>query len=123
MSLLSSADLDAMRGVLNESLPDTAVIYSASYVSDGGGGDTTSWTAVGTVACRVQPYPSSGEDEDQLGGRITADVDRIITVPATTSVNTNQELGVGSQRFRIEAVRAPRSYAVSRRIEASEVVN
>lgn len=119
MTLLSDADLDGMRGVLNESLPDTAVIYASSYVSDGGGGGTTSWVAGGTVSCRVGPV--SG-DEAVFGDRISADAEWIVTLPAETSITTNSQIAVGSKVYRVEALRAPRSYEICRRVEVKEIV-
>lgn len=112
-----------MRGVLDDSLPDTAVVQTSTWVSDGGGGGTTSWAAVGTYSCRLAPVTSTGEAEDaDSGARVMADVDRVLTLPATTTITTNDQVVVGAQTFRVSAVYAPRSWEISRRVKVSEIV-
>jgi HK97 gp10 family phage protein/SPP1 family predicted phage head-tail adaptor len=107
MSLLSAADLTSMRGVLNDSLPDSAVIQSRTYTSDSGGGGTATWTAGGTVACRIAPV--SG-DERAIGGRLSPDAKWIVTLPANTSVSEDQRLVISGTTYEVEAVRGPRSF-------------
>ena len=118
MSLLSANDLTTMRGVLNESLPGTAVVQSGTFTSDAGGGGTQAWTASGTFDCRLAPR--SG-DEREIGDRTSSDADWVITLPALTSIEVDDRILTHGGTFSVVALRAPRSYEVSRRVEAREL--
>jgi SPP1 family predicted phage head-tail adaptor len=115
--VLSNADLTSMRATAQQALPGTAVIQSGTLTSDGGGGYTETFTPSGTVACRVAPL--SG-DERQEGGRITTDSEYVITLPADTTVETDDRIVVGSITYNVTAVR-DRSWEITRRVEAKKV--
>lgn len=118
MSLLSSGDLAAMRGVLAESLPETAVIQTRSYTSDGGGGGTLAYTAGGTVDARIAPLSGS---EETIGERLSPNAQWVVTLPANTTVSEDSRIVISGTTYEVEAVRGPRSYELSRRVEVSEV--
>ena len=107
-----------MRGVLERSLPDTAVIHTRSYVSDGGGGGTLGYTAAGTVSARVAPLTGS---EGVTAGRLSPDARWVVTLPAGTSVSEDSRIVISGTTYEVEAVRGPRSFELSRRVEVSEV--
>jgi head-tail adaptor len=116
--LLTAGDLASMRTTLNQSLPGTAVIQTSSLTPDGMGGGTTAWTASGTVACRLASMASS--DEREVGDRISPDADWILTIPANTTITRNSRVTTGGVNYQVCAMRAPRSYEVSRRVELKE---
>lgn len=122
MSLLSTADISQMRGVLDDSLPDTAIVKTENYVSDGGGGGSASWTNAGTYPCRLVAATPSENPEGPTGSRVTADADWLLTLPANTPITRESQVSVGARTFRVEAIRAPRSWEISRRVDLSEVV-
>lgn len=111
--MLTEAELSSMRATAAEALPGTAVISSQSYVSDGGGGGSLSWTASGTVDCRLAPMRG---DEREIGERISADADYIITLPASATVSTDSRIVTGGGTFNVAAIR-DRSWNVSTRVE------
>lgn len=121
MPLLNDAEIVQMRAVAEEALDGTAVIQSRTYSSDGGGGGTTVWTASGTVDCAIAPILSLGEDERITGSKITAGSDWIITLPAETTVSTESRVVVSERTFEVTALRAPRTWELTRRVEATEV--
>lgn len=110
--MLTAAEIAAMRETAESALPDSAVIYSRSWASDGGGGGTTTWTAAGTVDCRLAPVRG---DEAVEGERVTANADSIITVPQTTAVTTDSRIVTGGGTFNVEAIRS-RSWEITKRL-------
>ena len=120
---LSDIELASMRSELEAlALPSTAVLYSSSYGTVGGGGGTLSWTAAATVACALAPTPPRETSEPLRGGRVTPDVDRIVTLPASTAISTEHRVEIDGATFEVTDLQAPRSYEVSRRIRVSEVL-
>jgi head-tail adaptor len=119
--LLTDAELTSMRATASEALPGSAVIQTSAYTSDGGGGGSYGWTASGTVACRIAPLNSAGEGESTNGGRISANAEYIVTLPPSTSVDTNSRLVIDSQTYNVELVR-DRSWNVTTRVEVQKVV-
>lgn len=112
--MLTDSELSAMRSTVEESLPDTAVIQTSGWVSDGGGGGDTGWTNAGTIDCRIAPI--SGR-EDETGERITSESHFILTFPHDTQIDTNSRVLVAGGTFNVETVR-DRSWNTSTRVEA-----
>ena len=117
--MLTPADLASLRAVTAEALPGTAILQTQAWTSDGGGGGTTAWTASGTVACRLAPVIGPGMREEQVGGRIQADTQFIVTLPADTSVTTNSRILTAGGTFNVEAIRE-RSWNVTTRVECKK---
>lgn len=114
MTLLTEGELEAMRATASEALDGSAVVRTQTFVSDGGGGGTTVWTAAGTFACRIAPL--SGSDE-LAGERVTSGSEVLITLPAETAVDHNAQIVSGGGTFAVIAVRE-RSEELTRRVEA-----
>lgn len=113
--MLSDAQLERMRNVANDSLPGTAIIRAGTLASDGGGGYSETFSNSGTVACRVAPILRG--DEGQVGGRISSDADWIVTLPAQTSVETDDQLLIDGDTHTVVAVKSPRSFETTCRVE------
>jgi len=109
-----------MRGAASEALDGTAVIQTLSFVSDGGGGGTATWTSAGTVPCRLAPFMSGGNSEGVEGGRLSIESQVILTFPADTDVDHNARVVFEDRAYEVTAIRQ-RSQEMSRRIEAKEV--
>lgn len=110
-----------MRTTAGYALPDSAVIQAQTITSDGGGAGTTTWTASGTVDCRLAPASNFSAREGMLGGRIATDSDYIVTVPTTASVTTDSRLVISGGTFNVESI-LDRSYEIATRIHVTEVV-
>ncbi len=108
-----------MRETAERALDGTAVIQTKSEVSDGGGGWTTSWTAAGTVPCRLAPF-NSGAGEQVAAERLSPDSTVIFTFPAETNVGHEAQVVYLGGTFSVTAVRQ-RSQEITRRIEAKPV--
>jgi|GEM_PF-2913089 len=119
--MLNADELAGMRSTMAESLAGAAIIQTQGWVSDGGGGGTTTWTNAGTFDCRVTPVASSGDGEGVEGGRVHPDTEYIFTFPNDTAVTTDSQILYGSQVFTVTSLRAPRTWELSRRVEAKEI--
>ncbi len=113
--MLTDDELASMRDTLNDSLPGTAVVQTSSWVSDGGGGGTTSWVAAGTYDCRVTP---TGGLEQSQGDRVQPESEFIFTLPANTSITEDAQIVYSGGTYDVIAMPHPRSYEVSRRVQA-----
>ena len=118
--MLSTGDLQGMRATLEQSLPGTAVIQTLSLTPDGMGGGTSTWTAAGTVDCRLTRLSSVRGDEAEHGDRIAPEADWMLTLPAETQITTEDRVVVGGVTFTVSAMHAPRSWEISRRVELVE---
>jgi len=120
--MLSAAELTRMRTIAQEALPGTAVVQNGTLVSDNGGGYTETFAprAGGTVSCRVAPITARGGAEGVDGDRITPDAQYIITLPAETTVETDDRIVAGGIIYNVVAVR-DRSWEITRRVEAQKI--
>lgn len=116
--MLTEKDLESLRTTMNRSLPGTAVITSPTFTEDGMGGGTASFSVAGTVDCRVEPI---GGREFEVADRISSEADWIITFPALTDVATEDRVVTNGGTFAVVAVRGPRTFEVSRRVEARQL--
>jgi head-tail adaptor len=111
--MLTEVELNAMRDVAAEALPGTCVIQSLGGSVDQYGDRTETWSAAGTVDCRIAPIRAT---EREVGERISADADFVVTLPQSASVTTNSRILTGGGTFNVEAIR-DRSYEVTQRLE------
>jgi head-tail adaptor len=116
--MLNATELASMRSAMDDSLAGTAVVQTSARVSDGGGGGTTTWTASGTVDCRVAPAMSA---EKQMGDRLQPETEVIFTVPQGTTITPDAQIVYDGRTYAITSLRAPRTWEISRRVEAKEV--
>jgi len=108
-----------MRDTAEETFDGTAVIQAKTFVSDGGGDGTATWSPSGTVACHISPVSGL---EREIAERITSDADWVVTVPALTTVTPRNRVVVAGTTYNIEAARAPRTWELTRRLEVTELV-
>lgn len=120
--MLTSGEIARMRTDANYALPDTAVIQAQTIESDGGGAGTTTWTASGTVACRLAPASNFSASEGMIGGRVATDSDYIITVASTVALTTDSRLvHSGGGTFNVESI-MDRSWELTTRAHVTEIV-
>lgn len=106
-----------MRTISNQALPDSCVVQGQTFVSDDGGGGSTTWTASGTFDCRVAPVQPTMTGEDMYGGRITPESEFVFTFPAGTDVDEQDRLIYLGGTYNVSAVR-DRSWEITTRVEA-----
>jgi hypothetical protein len=114
--LLTDDEIAGMRATAGAALPDTAIVQAKAFVSDGGGGGSTGWTASGTLPCRISPVTGSGSDEREAGDRISANAEFVVTLPVDAVVSTEHRLVIAGDVYNVEAVRT-RSWNLTTRVE------
>jgi hypothetical protein len=120
--LLTDADIAGMRSAVEDSLPDTAVIQRGTVHSNAGGGGTTAWVAMGTVACRLSPISAVRfGTEREIANRLAEDADWLITLPQATTIDTDKRVVIGVETYEVLALHDPRSWDLCRRVEANLV--
>jgi hypothetical protein len=117
--MLTDAEIAAMRGTLDDSLPSTCVINRMSAgTSDGAGGWISgSVSPAGTVACRVSPSMLR-PNEPVVAGQSGMESNWIITFPAETDIESTDRIVSDGVTYEIVAPLAPRSWELSTRVIA-----
>jgi SPP1 family predicted phage head-tail adaptor len=118
--MLTTAEITAMRATADTALPDLATVQRATTVSDGGGGTTTSWADVATVACRIAP--AGGGEGATTGERVVDESTHILTLPAVADITEADRLLIAGRLYDITLVRHRGAWELSRRAEAKEAV-
>jgi head-tail adaptor len=103
MPLLSASEIADMRSTQNDTMPDTMVVWRYTTASDGMGGLTETWAAVGTVTGRVAPAGRAGS-EQIIAERLTASEPWVITVPTGTTVYARDRFVIAGRTFEVEYV-------------------
>jgi hypothetical protein len=116
---LSTLELSMMRHEAEHFMPGTAVIWRPTESSDGQGGITLTYAAVGTTDCRLSP--ASMGREQVIAEKLTAIAPWMITLTqGTTVVESDRIIISGAGTFEVAAVLSARSYEVHRRILCTE---
>ena len=106
--LLWTSDVTWMQGIQNRALPGTAVIYRSTLASDGMGGQSETWAAVGTADARL--LPPSG-DESVAGEQITSITEWFVTVPQGTDITAADRIEIdGARMFEVQWVNNDESW-------------
>jgi hypothetical protein len=117
--MLSDAEIATYREAFNEMLSDSCVIQRLVTASDGQGGSTSSWSAVGTALCTVSPLKTNG-GAPVVGDQVIEAADRIVTLPAETDVRTADRLAIAAATYTVSELREPRTYEFVRRVEVRQ---
>lgn len=115
MSMLSTDQLNYMRDMLEELMPDTGNILSASYSSNGQGGMLETWgTATAGQKCRLDAIPLKG-GEAAAGGAIQPFKSYILTLPYDATITEANRFEFGVYTFAVKSVDLAKSWAATRR--------
>lgn len=101
--LLSACELANIRSARNGFMPDTGIIYRYALTSDGMGGNSEAWAAVGTVNCYVWTRPAT-DNESPTGGQVTSRTRWYIEVPYDTTIDAKDWIEVNSRTFQVVVV-------------------
>lgn len=117
--MLTAAEIAEMKSVQNQAMAGTCVINRRTLASDGAGGYTETWAAVGTVAGRVWPARESGA-ERLIADRITEADAWVITVPQGTDVLAKDRIVEGGRTFEVMTA-IVHTWETARRVVCVEV--
>lgn len=117
--MLSAAELTAMRDIEDDAMPSTAIIERYGLTTDGMGGYTEAWAAVGTVVCDLWPINKRGDREGVgIGGQPIQRADWFITMPYDTDITAKDRVTVDSRTFEVLFVPNNESWMTAKRVEA-----
>lgn len=129
MTDVSAAEItEARRDYEVELLPDTATQKRPTNASDGGGGRIPSWTVVGTLACRLEPYGGAtsargagGESDNHPGERLESRISHMVSLPAGADVRLTDRLEINGTTYEVNILRERAAWELSRRVEVKEI--
>lgn len=117
--MLTTAELTEMRSVQVQAQAGTCVITRGTLTADGMGGYTQTWSAAGTVSCRVMPATESGA-ERLIADRITEADAWVITVPQGTDVVAKDRISESGRTFEVVTAIA-HTWETARRVVCVEI--
>jgi hypothetical protein len=115
--MLSSCDLTALSKDMEGLHPDEVVISRPVSVSDGLGGRTNTFGPVATVPARVSPV-SVQTAEEEIGGKLRDGMYYRVGLPSMTDVRINDRLLYDDLVLSVEAIMAPATIEVERKVYA-----
>jgi SPP1 family predicted phage head-tail adaptor len=111
--MLSAKDLACLDKDLADLYPSSVTLSRAATVSDGLGGETETWSSVGSLSARVSPI-STQQAEEIVGSEIKDGMYYRVVFPRGTDVRLDDRVVFGTITLSIEAVMAPRSVEIER---------
>jgi len=114
--MLSAAEIASMRATVDEALPDTCTIRRKAVVSDGGGGQTTTWSDLAAgVACGIAPV--AGGEGATTAGRVVDETTHVVTLPDGQDVTEADRIVVDGVTYELTLVRKRGAWELNRRAE------
>lgn len=120
MSMLSAAELTAMRTLAQRTLADVATVQRKTTVSDGMGGYTDTWTTVLTTTCRVAANNNLQADRSITAAQLREGVAWKVTLPFGSDVRLDDRIVVGARTFEVLGIYAPGTYETARQCACVE---
>lgn len=117
---LTPGELTQMRATVNSYLAGTAVLLQPAFVSDGQGGQTSSFAAAGTVTARLAPEMLRGQ-ERELAGRVAEVSYWILTLPAHTTIDETWRVEYDAVTYEVEEVMTRVPEELGRRVRLREI--
>lgn len=119
--MLTSSEISLMRDTIEQALPGSAVIQTATRTSDGQGGWIPTYSASGTVAARLSPEGNLRGEEPEIAGRIGEVANLILTIPAETTITANDRVTYDGDTFEVVEIRDRTPWELSRRVRVVQV--
>lgn len=116
--MFSACELAAMRATVAATYDQTAAIQRNAPANDGQGGQTESWSTVGTVACSVIPRNGQAKLEGERPVSVTL---WTIYLPYGTAITAKDRLVVGSATYEITDLDEGASYATELAVHVRRV--
>jgi head-tail adaptor len=115
--VLRSSDLAWMQDTQERAMPGTVVIERYALTSDGMGGKTEAWSAVGTVTGRIYPVIRRAAAEAVRGAQVVSETAWFATLPVGTVVDARDRLVYESRSWEVVAVNNDSMYQTAVRCE------
>ena len=102
--MLTDAELADFRALQRLAMPGSAIIHRATLASDGMGGQTETWPAIGTVAARLYPTQGYSGNERMMGAQDMSITDWWLTLPFDADITAADVVKVDGRVFRVQEV-------------------
>lgn len=114
---MTAAELAALRADIEELMPDTVIVQRATRGTNTYGyGGSVDWSAVGTVAARVDPMPVSARRE-MIGEKETTVIYRQLTLPYSADIASGDRIVFGDRTYELRLLDDDHSLRGDRRAE------
>lgn len=111
---LNTKQLTHMRAGAEALMPDLCVIQGVTRTSDGAGGWSESWSARGTVICRLDPIVSRNRSEAQAAREATIQY-YTLSVPWDTEIAPDDRVVHDGVTYEVVEAHGDESWPVARR--------
>lgn len=113
---VTDAELSRMRQDAIGAMPDTCVVLSPIWASDGTGGGSVSYSIVGTVTCRFDPMAIYRGQPDLVGGAEGMFADYIVMLPWDAPSGPDKRLVYDGGTYEIRGLANTQSWRVMQRV-------
>jgi SPP1 family predicted phage head-tail adaptor len=120
MTMLSSRDIKSMHDICAAALPDTGTIQRQSAISDGGGGQNTSWATLASVACELAPLGGGEARSGLVGERLADETTHTITFAHDTDITEADRVVVNGVTYDVTLVDRGGAWELERRVVVRE---
>ncbi len=118
-----TTELASIRADVASVLPDTCVISRLAEVSDGQGGQTQAWAAIGTVACRFVANSGNVRAASQAAGQASQVGAYTLTVPHNTDIQFDDRATVDLEVYRVVFVSDVTDWRAAIRVDVNYEVS
>lgn len=119
MTALSNRDLTSMRQTVAELMPDRCHLLTKTSVSNGQGGQTTTWgTASANVPCRLDMMHGM---ETLTGGALQQYTGYVLSLPYDTTITQSQRVLLNDITYAVKSVNTNQSWVAVKRVELEKV--
>lgn len=120
--MLNNSELSYMREAVEQLMPDTCNLLTATNTADGSGGVTTTWgTASASVACRMDYKTDTQQDEKITAFSVRPYSGFMLSIPYNTTINTEYRVEHGGFTYNVQAVNNDQSWIAVKRVVLERV--
>src|SRR5262245_7062996 len=121
--MITAGELAIIQGDAQQAMPDTATILRRTLTSDSQGGQTQSYSSVGTSVCRLAFFGGNRPviPDTEQAGKIDPKERYIATLPYNASILETDRLTINSVTYEIVSALPTRSYETARRLLVKRV--
>ena len=118
--MFCDCELDQIRQDFADSLPERVTIQRETRSSDGAGGQTQTWTAAGTVPCRLD---NKSGTRKPVATSLESFTEWMLTVPQSAPLTTANRVTVGTFTYTVKAVSDVGSWSACQRAQVERITH
>ncbi|PKN85444.1 MAG: hypothetical protein CVU46_11065 [Chloroflexi bacterium HGW-Chloroflexi-8] len=117
--MITDSELDDIRAVREENMPETVYVQNLATNPDSGGGDTGVWQTTSIVNGRIGSVGKSAE-EKEIASRMSNVIGYTVFLPSETVIDETCQLQINSRQFQILGI-VRKSHNTALRVVCIEV--